>query len=531
MNPRHGLGHDPGVGKTPIVCMLAAIRWEEEGCRTVWVQPNSLRDKNADELLEFTEFKREDIVILDEDHAQLTKKWTGPVITRTKVLRGTVVIREDTGETTDTVQLRDEVVFERFEGHADPKQHGTGGYRKFRGRKPPLDRPPEAVIVRVVPDAPPKIYDLEEDAADLIAEAAKGGAKVILCGFRFFTLHWKRILAAFPSINQLMIDECHKSYSTNDSEATLALYEAMRQIKYFAPMTGTLVNGRLDSVFPVIHLIEPRYYGSYDGFLAQHAGYIDNYNKVTEWINVEKVTEIKRRHFTKRTFEETYGKEAVVFFYEEVEMLPAHREKYDEFHHLAMLELEDGRVLDGALPGVATIRARQIMAHPEFFGLKLEGQTSKDERIDLHARAAGPMVVFSAHVPEQERLVKLLRAAGRKVGLLNGSVTGMARARVDLDFRSGALDTIVCSEEVASCGFNWGIAELILFVSLTYQDTGFVQAYRRGLRGLRSKPLRVVTLAYKNSIDQRAMDIMIEKSQLANQVDADRQILTFGRLP
>ena len=59
------------------------------------------------------------------------------------------------------------------------------------------------------------------------------------------------------------------------------------------------------------------------------------------------------------------------------------------------------------------------------------------------------------------------------------------------------------------------------------RDVNFVQAYRRASRGTRTSILRVTTLAYEDSIDQRKLDILASKSQLANKVDESRRVLKF----
>ena len=40
-----------------------------------------------------------------------------------------------------------------------------------------------------------------------------------------------------------------------------------RRDAWFVPMTGTLIDGRIEAAYPAIHAIEPRYYGNYQSFL------------------------------------------------------------------------------------------------------------------------------------------------------------------------------------------------------------------------------------------------------------------------
>ena len=65
---------DAGTGKTPSVCVMQWFMWSTHGIGTVWAQPKSLLKKNKKELLRFTEFEDEDIVIVDGTSKQVEKQ-------------------------------------------------------------------------------------------------------------------------------------------------------------------------------------------------------------------------------------------------------------------------------------------------------------------------------------------------------------------------------------------------------------------------------------------------------------------------
>ena len=365
------------------------------------------------------------------------------------------------------------------------------------------------------------------EVIDLIAECR---AKVILCGFRFHTRFWERLIRSHPDIRSLAVDELHMAYGTTDSQNTQAFYGMMRHCSHFVGMTGTLLNGRLDSVFPAIHVIEPRYYGSYSGFRHQHVAFEDEYGRVLSWKNEEKVGAILIAHSVRHTFQEIYGDEPVEFLPDEVEMNPEMEEVYREFDEQAMLELDD-YLLDGSLPGVATIRARQILAHPETMGLCKSEETAKDERLELHVNDAiaknWNLLIFSVFVPEQERLVRKLKSMGRRVALMNGSTSAVERDRIDEAFQAGEIDDVVGSPDCMAVGWNWEHVDHVIYYSLDYQDVSFLQAYRRASRGNRTTTLWVSIMFYVDSAEERVLDIVKHKSQLANKVDPTRPILSF----
>ncbi|SKB63368.1 Type III restriction enzyme, res subunit [Sphingopyxis flava] len=460
---------DPGTGKTGVVCVLAYYHWAKHGRKTLWVMPKSLMEKNKDEFALFTAFDPEDIAILESDFAPLTKDWVGPTFVR---------------------QKRTKVP--------------TG---------------------KVGPDGEPlfSIKFVEEEAKDLIATV--GDAKVFICTFAFLRNHWQRMLDTHPEIDLLLVDELHMGYSSANSQQTKSFFHVMKRCSQFCGMTGTLIDGRLDSAFPAIHAIEPRYYGSYQGFLDYHAAWIDDYGKVQSWHNFDKLKAILARHSVRHTFEEVYGDEPVHFETKVVEMGPQCREKYDEFHEQAMLELENMEVLDGTLPGVNLIRAQQIMGHPETMGLAKGEVTGKDKYLAALATEGRPMLVFAQLQPEQERCVKVLEEQGLRVGLINANVSAKQRAKIDAAFRAGELDAIVGSGPTVAVGYNWERADLVVFISIDYKDVNVLQAYRRASRGSRTTPLRVIFVQYKDSVDQRKYQIVKVKSEMANQVDPTRKIL------
>lgn len=424
---------DPGTGKTASVCAYLWYLWSELGHRSVWTMPKSLLKKNVDELLEFSGFKPEDIVIVD----------------------GT------------------------------PKQR---------------------------------------------MKAIYSDAKVFLFGFTAFSNHWTDLLDEHPDVNALAVDELHMGYGGHNSVRTQNLYEAMERIKYFVGMTGTIINGRLSSIYPSCQIIDHSYYpGGYHGFMYRHA-IEDDYGRVVAWTDHQRLGKFLYKYAIRHTFEEIYGPEAKVIINEKVQMHPAQREAYNEFEETALLELEESW-LDGSFSkAVHIIHCRKIMEHPWTVGAPLDQikLTGKDERLQIHfedVRQSGkPIIVFSALVAQQERCVEIARKMGLKVGLINGSVATKKRFEIDEAFRAGELDVVVASPATTAVGYNWGHVDTIVFMSLDYMDSSFVQGYRRAIRGVRGKPLLIYVLQYADcAVEDRIFSIVERKSAMAHQVDETKE--------
>lgn len=417
---------DPGCGKTPSVCVYMYFLWSTQNVKTVWTMPKSLLKKNKEEFFLFTEFKEEDIVIVD-----------GPPAKRKK--------------------------------------------------------------------------QMQQDG------------KVFLMGFDCFSKNWEQLLSYQPLINAHIVDEIHMGFGGHESKRTQELYLAMAKIDYFVAMTGTMINGRLSSAFPSINVIDGDYYRNYYSFLFTHA--VENsFGQVVAWKNPQKVAEFFRTYGVRHSFKSVYGEEAKVIVNEQCQMDPKQRKAYDEFEETALLELEDSW-LDGSLPGVNLIRCRQLMEHPQTFGAPLDTitETGKEARLKVHledAKLSGkPMIIFAALKPQHDRLVALCKSMGFRVGLINGDVPTKRRFEIDADFKAGYLDIVIGSPATMAVGYNWGHVDTVIFMSLDYMDSSFIQGYRRAIRGKRTTPCLIYVLEYENSVDQKIFAIVQKKSALAHAVD------------
>jgi len=526
-NPKFLDLSEPATGKTPPCCVYAFYVWDRLGKKTWWTMPKSLLKKNLREMVRFTEFTEDDVVILKSDFLPMTQSWAGPIMERVKKVPTWKCRVVSTGEETDTYTLRQRA------GAPVTFWYRNGDEFAFLnvGKKPVKEQPVglEVIPLKIGPDGQPikETLEIKEVVRDMIAAAAR--AKVFISTFKFGAKHWKRMLEAHPDIDLLLVDELHMpgGYSTPGSESTQSFYWINRHVSRFVGMTGTLINGRLDSAFPAIHVIEPRYYGSLQGFMYEHAAVVDDYDRVVLWKGEDKLRQIIERHSIRRTFEEVYGEEDVVFFTKFVDVHEDLRPHYDAFHEQAMLELENGDIIDGTLPGVALIRARQILGHPETMGLAPEPWTEKDERLKIYLAEGVKTLIFAALQPEQERILRMCRELGLRAELINGNVSDSARNRINDLAEAGKLDVIVASGPTVAVGYNWECFDHVIFASIDYLDVNILQAYRRADRGTRTKTLRVTFLQYRDTVEQRIYGIVRAKSQLANRVDPTRRVLEF----
>lgn len=341
--------------------------------------------------------------------------------------------------------------------------------------------------------------------------------KVFVVGFTFLKTYWEEIVKHHPDVNLVIVDEGHLGYKTYNSKASRELYSLMDRCDFFYYCTGSPIDGRLDSCFAAIHIIKPEYYGSYAGFLRQHAGFIDDYGKVQWWVNESKVTEIFNRHGVLRLWKDVHGEQdRHVEIIDDLKLTGRMAEAYAEFESMACVELED-MFLEGSNPGVATLRARQIINVPHIFGI--DERTPKQEYVEGLAEPA--TLVFGSMPEEVEKYAEVLRKNDLKVGVIHGGVSRKKRNEIDLAYQAGELDVICATAVTAGFGFNWQRTKNIIYTSLDYQDSNLEQSIKRGEREKRDHPLNIYFLEYEDSVDQRVRKIVVKKENLTTLVMTD----------
>lgn len=401
-------------------------------------------------------------------------------------------------------------------------------------------------LVRFTGLDPDQICILDGSPKQIEKMLARTDVAIWLMGPERFRRSWTQLPE--NARRALDVDEFHLCFAGSDSKRTQEFYKFMARAEECVFMTGTLIHGRIDTVFPAIHAIEPRYYAGYESFLRHHA-YLDEYGKPFAWKNHERIALILAKHAIRYTFEATYGAESKVVLGETAFMAPKQRKIYDEFLRTLTVDLGES-FIDGSESAQKLLVGRKIMEVPfslvdprgkEFPRVDLlEGaNTGKEDLLEVHfadhARTGMPIVVFSMFQRQQDRIAEHARNHGMTAAVMNGNTSPKRKDEIDQAFVRGEIQVLSVSPQVASAGFNWqywGEKEVdhFVFASLDYMDTNFLQAYRRGMRGARKTPLRITVLQYENSMDSDVFDIIERKSKDANKIDTSRKIYSFNKL-
>lgn len=341
--------------------------------------------------------------------------------------------------------------------------------------------------------------------------------KVFIMGFDAFSNNWLAIRQYHPTLVHLCVDELHKGFSTHGErnwkdpnkffgpKRTALMYEFLKKGGGFFPNTGTILNGRLNSAYPAITMIEPRYYGSHNAFLDWHS-IRDDWGNPVMWKNHDRLKEILDRHGRRITFEEAYGEENKQIITIPCVLSSSQLKPYKELEKRAITELENGDMLEAANEAGVLRRCLEIMQVPEKYGFKEGSEGKLAQLINMLEDARDenqPLLIFETVKAAQYKWREAARELGLVAEVMNGDVSGDPRMWLDKNFRDGKINVLICSPDVAGVGFNWGHVNKMIFMSLDWQDTTFIQNYRRAIRGKRELCLLIYVFMYRSSIDGR----------------------------
>ena len=374
--------------------------------------------------------------------------------------------------------------------------------------------PEEVAIVQGTPDQRKAMY-------------ANDGIKVYLMSATGYANEW----GALPfRVRHSIHDEIQLAYTTFNTKRTQDWITACKNKGAVVPMTGTIIKGRLDSAYPTCHVIAPWAYSNDRQFLGFHAWYDEN-GKVIGWKNHDRLREVLSRSMIFRSFASIYGKENKVIQVQRCIVGPKAWKLYKSLEEDALIELEDS-FIDAGNPAVGAMSARQVLASPEKY--EIDEKTGKDEALEIyisdHLKTGERLAIFSSFTAEQLRVVRMIEKMGGKVRHINGTVSYQDRQEIDRLLNANEIQFVVASAQTAGIGLNWHFLNTMVFCTIDYTDDSFIQAFRRGIRGTREIPLRIIILKYEDTIEDRIMHIVDRKSRDHNLVNAGIEPLNLGQL-
>ena len=348
-------------------------------------------------------------------------------------------------------------------------------------------------------------------------------AKVFIVGPDLFGKEWEQML---PDVKSILVDESHLAYSGHKSSRTQAFYMAQKKANHITFFTATPIgSGKASSIYYAFCCCAPLVFANFKRFMNYFAIY-NSLGYIIGWRHMDVLGEQLKKFSVGISFKEAFKNAAEnIVSFETCDFGDSDiEEKYRSMEDDALMELDD-RYVEANSGGVKLLRCRQLLECPEVFGLEPKIR-AKDELLKSHLQhildgSEKQILVYSAFVAEQERIVRICSEMGLRAGLINGSVVGAARASVAKKFESGEFQVLVASPATMAIGFNFEFVSSVVFVSADYDNSAFHQACFRGNRGTRSTPLPIYILVVNCKVEKKFWKkVLSEKEDYKNTVDS-----------
>ena len=348
-------------------------------------------------------------------------------------------------------------------------------------------------------------------------------AKVFIVGPDLFGKEWEQML---PDVKSILVDESHLAYSGHKSARTQAFYMAQKKANHITFFTATPIgSGKASSIYYAFCCCAPLVFANFKRFMNYFAIY-NSLGYIIGWRHMDVLGEQLKKFSVGISFKEAFKNAAEnIVSFETCDFGDSDiEEKYRSMEDDALMELDD-RYVEANSGGVKLLRCRQLLECPEVFGLEPKIR-AKDELLKSHFQhildgSEKQILVYSAFVAEQERIVRICAEMGLQAGLINGSVVGAARASVAKKFESGEFQVLVASPATMAIGFNFEFVSSVVFVSADYDNSAFHQACFRGNRGTRSTPLPIYILVVNCKVEKKFWKkVLSEKEDYKNTVDS-----------
>jgi SNF2 family DNA or RNA helicase len=165
-------------------------------------------------------------------------------------------------------------------------------------------------------------------------------------------------------------------------------------------------------------------------------------------------------------------------------------------------------------------RLRQITIDPRLIGLDVVGEKT-NVLLDYLDTMNEPMVVMSMFSSYFKLLKPELEKMGKKVGIIDGSVSQKEKFGVAQCFQQGKIDVLLCNIISAGVGFTLDRGKEVIFIDQAWNPAEISQAETRILPTTKEK-LHSVTITHliaPDTVDERIQAILETKEDLTKMIN------------
>ncbi len=294
------------------------------------------------------------------------------------------------------------------------------------------------------------------------------------------------------------------------------------QSRYAIVLTGTPLENRLEELYSIVQFVDERRFGPAFQFLHDHR-VLDEAGNLKGYRNLDKIREKLAPIFLRRTRAEVLTQlpprtDNTVF----VELAPEQRGPYEEQRlTLARLlrknyltELDRKRIL------ASIVNLRMICDSLFLYDKQSHVSPKLNEFAELVQELTGSTETSHKAVVFSQWETMILEAAAEldKLGIgytvLHGGLSGKERKEALERFKTDPACTIFLSTDAGGTGLNLQAADTVVNLELPWNPAVLEQRIARVHRMGQSRPVRVVNLVTRGTIEEKVHRTLKNKQQL-----------------
>ncbi len=353
-------------------------------------------------------------------------------------------------------------------------------------------------------------------------------------------VNYEQVVRDLPAINAwkpdvVVLDEAQriKNWESKTSKAVKKLVS-----RYAMVLTGTPLENKLEELHSIVQFVDERRFGPAFQFLQDHR-VLDERGNLVGYRNLESIRQRLEPIFLRRTRAEVLTQlpartDSTVF----VELSEAQRGPYEEQRtNLARLlgksflsDIDRKRIL-------ACLSNMRLVCDSTFL---LDKTTNHSPKLDefaeivreLQAESGHKLVVFSQWETMILKAAERLDALDIGFAVLHGGLSGRERKTALATFRTQADCPVFLSTDAGGVGLNLQVADTVINLELPWNPAVLEQRIARVHRMGQKKPVRVVNLVTRGTVEERVLRTLDQKQNLfAGVFDGEEDEIAFAAVP
>jgi SNF2 family DNA or RNA helicase len=315
-----------------------------------------------------------------------------------------------------------------------------------------------------------------------------------------------------------IVDEAHflRNWKSKQSEAIFKI-----KATYRYPLTGTPSVKHGSDVYGLLHFINPERYSSYWQFTDRYWEIQDNgwgkdianakKAREKELLSLMSINSVQRKRQDVMKWLPKAQHQTIP-----VQLEGKQLKLYNQMLDTFMADDEETEhEIDTMNKLSQLMRLRQLCLDPRLLGFDVRGSKT-DALLEWAENNTEPFVVMTTFSSYFELVKPELEKLGKRVEVIDGSVTKSNRQRIVEDFQSGKVDILLANIIAAGTGLTLDRSDTIIFLDKSFNPADNEQAQDRIVPTTEDRyhSINVISLVADGTIDERVNEILDRKEDL-----------------